>query len=99
MADNSLTIAIPTYNRRDPVVALAQAVLDQLAPHDELLVCDDGSGDGTVEALGRLTGVRVEAGSQNQGMVRNWNACLETAKNPWVCLIHDDDRIAPAALD
>ena len=34
----------------------------------------------------------------NQGMVKAWNACLHAASRDWICIIHNDDRIAPGAL-
>lgn len=96
---DSITIAIPTFNRRDSVSALAASILEQMKPGDELLVCDDGSADGTAEALGSIPGVRLERSSENLGMITNWNACLTEASNPWICIVHDDDSVAPHALE
>ena len=31
-------------------------------------------------------------------MVRNWNYCLEQARCDWICIIHDDDTLAPGGL-
>jgi len=93
-----LTIAIPTYNRRASVVALVEAIKYQLVPGDDLLVVDDGSQDGTAEALREIRPVRLLHHSSNQGMVKTWNACLSSALRDWICLIHDDDLIAPDAL-
>ena len=31
-------------------------------------------------------------------MVKAWNACLRAASRDWICIIHNDDRIAPGAL-
>lgn len=95
----ALTIAIPTYNRRGSVTALVNALLPQLGPQDELLVSDDGSTDGTESALRAIQRVRYLRSPSNQGMVGNWNACLAAAERDWVCLVHDDDRVSPGALD
>ena len=95
----TLTIAIPTYNRRDSVVALVQTLIPQLAAEDELLVLDDASTDGTATALQGIPRVKVLSNAANVGMVNNWNACLLAAARDWVCVIHDDDRIAPDALN
>jgi hypothetical protein len=34
----ALTVAIPTYNRRDELLSLLRAIVPQLLPDDELLV-------------------------------------------------------------
>jgi glycosyltransferase involved in cell wall biosynthesis len=94
----SLTIAIPSYKRRASVVALVDSVLPQLDEDDELLVVDDGSGDGTAEALTGRDRVRLVVHEENLGLVRSWNDCVSLAAKPWVCLVHDDDTLEPGAL-
>jgi glycosyltransferase involved in cell wall biosynthesis len=94
-----LTVAIPTFNRRTSVVALVQAIQTQLRAGDELLVVDDGSTDGTSEALDANPAVRLLRHQSNQGIVATWNACLSSAARDWVCIVHDDDLVAGNALD
>jgi len=93
-----LTIAIPTYNRCQSVVALVQQLTPQLRPEDELLVVDDGSQDNTAKALHNLTQVRLVSNPSNCGMVKTWNRCLAAASHDWICIVHDDDRVALTAL-
>src|SRR5207344_370107 len=47
----------------------------------------------------KIAGIRVIHHNQNQGMVQNWNYCLENASCDWICIIHDDDTLAPAGLE
>ena len=98
-AVDALTIAIPTYNRCASVVSLAESIVPQLRSRDELLVIDDGSQDGTSEALGKIAGVRLLRNSSNRGMVVTWNACLQSASRDWICIIHDDDAIATTGIE
>ncbi|PSB24811.1 glycosyltransferase family 2 protein [Stenomitos frigidus] len=93
-----LTIAIPTYNRCQSVTALVDQLIPQLLPGDELLVVNDGSQDGTTEALQRLPAVKLVSNPSNYGMVKTWNRCLTGASQDWLCVIHDDDSVAPTAL-
>jgi glycosyltransferase involved in cell wall biosynthesis len=95
----SLTVAIPTYNRRDQLLALLSAVVPQLLPEDELLVVDDASGDGTAEAVEDIERARVVRHERNQGLVPAWNACLTSAERPWVCIVHDDDTLEMDGLE
>lgn len=98
-ASPPLSIAIPTYNRCQSVVDLVQQLVPQLQPEDELLVVDDGSQDKTAEALRGLATVKLVQNPFNHGMVKTWNRCLASASRDWICLIHDDDRVAPIALE
>jgi glycosyltransferase involved in cell wall biosynthesis len=93
-----LTIAIPTYNRYSSVQAVVQAVCEQALPSDEIIVSDDGSTDGTVGQLRHMQKVRLICHEKNRGMVSNWNTCLESATNDWICILHDDDRLEPHGL-
>jgi glycosyltransferase involved in cell wall biosynthesis len=93
-----LTIAIPAYNRRDSVRALVEAIRDQAQGEDEVIVCDDGSTDGTCEELRSVREIKVISHPVNQGMVSNWNECLTSAARDWICVIHDDDKLEPGGL-
>ncbi|MBW4668546.1 MAG: glycosyltransferase [Cyanomargarita calcarea GSE-NOS-MK-12-04C] len=94
-----LTIAIPTYKRCKSVVSLVNSIIPQLEDDDELLVVDDGSQDGTSDALGKIKRVRLVSNSTNEGMLSTWNKCLKFASRDWICMIHDDDTINSDALN
>src|SRR3954454_3536316 len=49
----TLSVVIPTYNRRDGILRLLQALAEQTLPSDqfEVVVVNDGSTDDTAEAL------------------------------------------------
>ena len=93
-----LSIAIPTYRRCKSVVSLVNAIVPQLMDGDELMVVDDGSQDGTSDILSEINRVRLISNSSNEGMLKTWNKCLTSATYDWICIIHDDDTIAPDAL-
>ena len=96
---SSISIAIPSYNRRSSLASLLAATVEQLEDDDELIVVDDGSSDDSAQEVLKFERCRLIRHEVNQGMVRAWNACLKNASRDWICIIHNDDRIAPGALD
>jgi glycosyltransferase involved in cell wall biosynthesis len=93
-----ISVAIPTYKRCKSVVALVNSIIPQLTDEDELLVVDDGSQDGTADLIGEIERVRLISNQSNEGMLKNWNKCLTSSTNDWICIVHDDDTFAPDAL-
>jgi len=69
-----ISVVIPVYNRERYVAAAVQSVLDQTRPADEIIVVDDGSTDGSVEAVRLL-------GSPIVRIVRQSNAGIGSARN------------------
>ena len=94
-----LTLAVPTYNRCSSVQALVKAIQAQAKEQDEIILSDDGSTDGTFEEASKIPGIRLVRHKENQGMVQNWNYCLEQARCDWICIIHDDDTLAPGGVE
>ena len=94
-----LTLAVPTYNRCSSVQLLVKAIQAQAKQPDEIILSDDGSTDGTFEEASKIHGIRLLRRKENQGMVRNWNYCLEQARCDWICIVHDDDTLAPGGVE
>lgn len=87
-----LGIAITTFNRRDMVCDLVSAIAALTTSAYELVVCDDGSGDGTAQALAKM-GVRVISGD-NRGVAWNKNRGIYHLMHVVPCeviLLLDDD--------
>jgi glycosyltransferase involved in cell wall biosynthesis len=81
------------------VQALVKAIQAQAKEQDEIILSDDGSTDGTFEEASKIPGIRLVRHKHNQGMVRNWNYCLEQARCDWICIVHDDDTLLPGGLE
>jgi glycosyltransferase involved in cell wall biosynthesis len=76
-----LSVVIPAFNEADGIEEIAVRVLsvkndlEEIGVEDlELLVVDDGSGDGTAEVAGRIEGVRLICHGTNKG----YGAALKT---------------------
>lgn len=87
---------IPTYNRRELVLRAIDSVLAQTQPVDEILVVDDGSTDGTGEALRARYGERIRYHWQaNAGVSAARNAGMALATGRYFALLDSDDLWRP----
>lgn len=89
----SVRAVIPTWNRRDLVVRLIENLLAQSQPPDEIVVVDNGSTDGTAEAVrGSAECIRFE---ENRGFAAAVNAGVASATTDWVAIINNDVTLEP----
>ncbi len=87
---------IPTYNRCELVQRAIDSVLAQTHPVDEILVVDDGSTDGTGEALRARYGERIRYHRQaNAGVSAARNAGMALATGRYFALLDSDDLWLP----
>ncbi|MBS1868259.1 MAG: glycosyltransferase family 2 protein [Actinobacteria bacterium] len=96
-----VSVCVPVRNaERFLGEALASALAQPLAL--ELLVCDDGSGDGTAAVAASLAArdprVRVLRHRRPRGVVAARNALLAAARGPYVAWLDADDAYLPGAL-
>ncbi len=92
-----LTVAIPTYNRRDLMEVVLPPVLAQsLDAEIDVVVIDDGSDDGTADHVReRWPQVRVVE-QENQGISAAMNRCLDEGRgSDYVALLNNDVELAP----
>ena len=100
-APPAIGVVMPAYNARRTIREAVDSVLAQTFRDLELVVCDDGSVDGTLEALAdiydpRLRRVRLPVNA-GQGAARD-HAIAET-QAPWIAVIDADDMWEPERLE
>ena len=96
-----VTVVIPTWNRSADVVEAVTCALAQEGPSLEVVVVDDGSTDGTAEALAaRFPGEpRLRVLRQaNGGTARARNTGIDAARGRYTALLDSDDRWLPGHL-
>jgi glycosyltransferase involved in cell wall biosynthesis len=87
---------IPTYNRKDYLRRAVDSVLSQSVPVDEIIIVDDGSSDGTGEAVARWYGSQVRLIRQeNSGVSGARRRGISEASGEWVAFLDSDDEWTP----
>jgi glycosyltransferase involved in cell wall biosynthesis len=96
----TVSVVIPTRNRRQMLARTLRTVLVQRDTDLEVLVVDEGSTDGTVDLLRELGDprVRVLRNEAPQGVAAARNRGLLEAAGTWVALLDDDDLWSPDKL-
>ena len=99
MALQRVSCIIPTYNRAEKCVRAIRSILDQDYPEREVIVIDDGSTDGTEEAVrGQFgKGIRYER-QERRGVSAARNRGIELAQGEWIALLDSDDEWLPQKL-
>ena len=84
----TVSLVIPTWQRRDLVLRLLDLLEAQTHPADEVIVVDNGSTDGTAESVGgRATVIRL---TENLGFARAVNLGIQAAQGDWVGILNND---------
>lgn len=94
-----VSVIIPTYNRKDYVQEAIDSVLAQTYTDYEIIVVDDGSTDGTGEALQARYRDRIRyLWQENRGESLARNRAVDLAQGDLVALLDSDDRWMPRKL-
>jgi teichuronic acid biosynthesis glycosyltransferase TuaG len=93
------TVIMPLYNHEAYVGQAVQSVLSQTCGDFELVVCNDGSTDSSLEILDSFRDERIRLiDKPNGGTVSALNSCLLNARGHYVCWLSSDDLYAPGKL-
>ena len=99
-SEPTLSVLLVTFNERDLVQRCLPALVGQLGERDELIVADNGSEDGTVEAVERLapdaTVIRMD---RNEGYMPACNAAAARAAGDVLVTLDADAIPAPGFCD
>jgi glycosyltransferase involved in cell wall biosynthesis len=90
---------IAAYQAASTIVAAVESALAQTRAADEIIVCDDGSTDGTGAVLApfgdRITLIRQE----NTGAAAATNAAARAARSDYIVILDSDDVYRPERLE
>jgi GT2 family glycosyltransferase len=99
----SVSVVIPTYQGVSHIQQTIASVLAQSREVHELIVVDDASTDGTLDAVHHAlsgTSLRLKVlGQQRLGVAAGRNAGLAAAQGDWICFLDQDDVWHPRHLE
>lgn len=106
MKTATLSITIPTYNRRGCLIKTLDAIIPQLNDRCDLTVIDNASPydvnsvfNEIVEKHGKQHQCRLIIRTRNIGAGGNIAGCLMEAKGKWAWILSDDDTVKENAVE
>jgi glycosyltransferase involved in cell wall biosynthesis len=94
-----LSLAAPCYNESEGITEVTEewnAVLDGFPAPSEIVLCNDGSTDGTAAVLERLQGrferLRVVSFDKNGGYGRALSAAIDATRGEFVATLDSDGQ-------
>jgi GT2 family glycosyltransferase len=95
-----LSVVVPTHDTRDITLRCLAALADGAAGGAEVVLVDDGSGDGTGEAVGaRHPSIRIVRHDQALGFTASANDGLRSAGGDVLLLLNSDTEVEPGTLE
>jgi len=99
MSDTPLvSVIVPAFNCADYIADSVTSALDQDYPNKEIIVVDDGSTDGTLDALSAFEGRITVIQQQNSGSAVARNTGIKAAKGEFIAFLDSDDIWFPGKL-
>lgn len=101
MTPGDITIAVTVFDRQDYIEQAVASALAQTPPVRIMVVEDCGPEAGLQSRVIARFGSRIvyHRNSRRRGLFDNWNACMDLCPTRWLCLLHDDDFLAPDFVD
>jgi len=93
----AVSICIPVYNRKDKIINCVNSALNQNYDNFEIILVDNCSTDGTLEAVKEISDKRLKIvkNETNIGAGGNWNESLKQANHDLLLMLHSDDELMP----
>ena len=102
MSPPIVSVLIPAYNAERYVSAAIESVLAQSFEDWELIICDDGSTDGTLQiarSFENAPKIRVMTNARNIGQFPTHNLLAQAAAGKYIKYLHADDLLYPHCLE
>lgn len=98
-----ISIVMPAYNSSKHIEQAIRSVQNQTYKNIELIICDDGSSDNTIDIVNKfiIDDKRIILIKNNlvKGAAGARNSCLNVAKGEYISFLDSDDYWAPEKLE
>lgn len=98
-----VSVGIPVYNREHLIAETIESVLAQTFEDFELVICDNGSTDGTAEVCREYAAldprVKFHRNDENRGAAYNFNRVFELSSGEYFKWLAADDLCEPQFLE
>lgn len=95
-----ISVVIPLYNKEKQIAKTLQTVLNQTYQNFEIVIVNDGSTDGSVEEVLRISDSRIRLVNQeNGGVSAARNRGIDEAKGEYIAFLDADDIWAKDHLE
>ena len=95
----TFSIVIAAYQAESTVAEAVSSALRQTYPALEVIVCDDGSTDGTAGVLNSFGGAITAIRQDNRGEAAAKNLAVRHARGDYVVVLDADDAFMPRRLE
>ena len=92
-----ISVIMGIYNCEDTLAEAIECILNQTVSDWELILCDDGSTDGTYDVARRYRiqypdRIRLLRNKKNRGLNYTLNRCLKVSRGKYIARMDGDDR-------
>jgi GT2 family glycosyltransferase len=94
-----ISVIVVNWNRRELLRACLESLQRQTLVAFEIIVVDNGSGDGSAEMAEREFGVRVIRNTENRGFCAANNQGIRAAGGEFIALLNNDAEAEPGWLE
>lgn len=100
----TISVIMGIYNCESTLQEAIDSIINQTFSDWELIMCDDGSKDGTFEVASKIrekypTKIVLLKNEQNQGLNYTLNRCLSVAKGQYIARMDGDDISDPSRFE
>lgn len=98
-----VSVIMPVYNCEKTLEQAVLSIVGQTYRNIEIIICDDGSTDGTyglcLNLAKKYDCIRVIKNEKNLGIAKSENRCLSLAKGEFIACMDGDDYAAPDRME
>ena len=101
----TISVIMGVYNCKNKKLLMksVQSIIDQTYTDWELLICNDGSTDDTLNELYNIetmdSRIKILTYGQNRGLASALNYCIEYAEGEYIARQDDDDMSCPERFE